>query len=85
MMKEDAAKGFFCVLIAAAVAGSSICAGDSEFCDAAIDTQIARAASLQATDLRAADALWARLDRELTDLTIWLPTVIPNEIDLVSR
>ena len=33
----------------------------------------------------AADALWARLDRELTDLAIWLPTVTPNEIDLISR
>lgn len=58
---------------------------DSEFCDPAIDRQVARAASLQATDPNAADALWARLDRELTDLAIWLPTVTPDEIDLVSR
>lgn len=33
----------------------------------------------------AADALWARLDRRLTNLAIWLPTVTPNETDLISR
>jgi peptide/nickel transport system substrate-binding protein len=40
--------------------------------------------SLQATDPPLADALWARLDRELTNLAIWIPTVTPNEIDLIS-
>ena len=57
----------------------------SEFCDPAFDKQIARAASLQTSDPPAADALWTRLDRDLTDLAIWLPTVIPNEVDLISR
>ena len=57
----------------------------SEYCDPAFDKQVAHAASLQATDLLAADGLWARLDRELTNLAIWLPTVIPNEVDLISR
>ena len=56
-----------------------------EFCDHAFDRQVARAASLQVTDPRSAAALWARLDRELTDRAIWLPTVTPNETDLVSR
>jgi hypothetical protein len=37
------------------------------------------------TDPRAAAVLWTRLDHELTDLAIWLPTVTPNETDLVSR
>jgi YVTN family beta-propeller protein len=57
----------------------------SEFCDPAIDRQIARADSLQTTNPPAADASWARLDRELTNLAIWLPTVTPDEIDLLSR
>jgi ABC-type transport system substrate-binding protein/DNA-binding SARP family transcriptional activator len=57
----------------------------SEFCDPALDKQAARAAVLQTTDPLAADALWARLDRELTDLAIWLPTVTPNETDLISH
>ena len=57
----------------------------SEFCDPGLDRQIARADSLQTTNPQAADASWARLDRQLTNLAIWLPTVIPNEVDLVSR
>ena len=57
----------------------------SESCDPVFDKQVARAASLQATEPQADNALWARLDRELTDLAIWLPTVTPNEVDLVSR
>jgi len=57
----------------------------SEFCDPALDRQTARAAGLQAADPPAAAALWARLDRQLTSLAIWLPTVTPNETDLISR
>jgi peptide/nickel transport system substrate-binding protein len=57
----------------------------SEFCDPALDRQIAGAAALQATNPPAAAALWARLDRQLTDLAIWLPTVTPRETDLISR
>jgi peptide/nickel transport system substrate-binding protein len=57
----------------------------SEFCDPAFDKQVARAAALQGTDPPAAAALWARLDRQLTNLAIWLPTVTPNETDLISR
>jgi YVTN family beta-propeller protein len=57
----------------------------SEFCNPAIDRQVAGAASLQTIDPSAADALWTRLDHELTDLAIWLPTVTPNETDLISR
>jgi YVTN family beta-propeller protein len=57
----------------------------SEFCDPALDMQIARAAALQTTDPSAAAALWAGLDRQFTDLAIWLPTVTPNEIDIISR
>jgi ABC-type transport system substrate-binding protein/DNA-binding beta-propeller fold protein YncE len=57
----------------------------SELCDPALDKQIARAAALQTTDPPAAAALWARLDHQLTNLAIWLPTVTPNETDLISH
>lgn len=57
----------------------------SEFCNPALDQQIARTAQLQTTDPLAAAAMWARLDEQLTDLAIWLPTVTPNETDLISR
>lgn len=56
----------------------------SEFCSPALDRQVARAAELQTTNLPAAAALWARLDQQLTNLAIWLPTVTPNETDLLS-
>ncbi|HEY3726732.1 MAG TPA: ABC transporter substrate-binding protein [Solirubrobacteraceae bacterium] len=57
----------------------------SEFCDPAVDRQVALADSLQSTDPPAASARWARIDRELTNLAIWLPTGTPNEVDLLSR
>jgi YVTN family beta-propeller protein len=56
-----------------------------ELCDPALDRQTARAAALQTADPPAAAALWAQLDRQLTGLAIWLPTVTPNETDLISR
>jgi peptide/nickel transport system substrate-binding protein len=57
----------------------------SEFCDPTFDRQVARAAALQTTDTLAANALWAKLDRELTDRAIWLPTVTPSNTDVTSR
>jgi len=57
----------------------------SEYCDPAVDRQITQAAALQATDPQAAAARWAQLDRQLTDRAVFLPTVTPNEVDLLSR
>jgi ABC-type transport system substrate-binding protein/DNA-binding SARP family transcriptional activator/streptogramin lyase len=57
----------------------------SEFCDPAVDRQITGAAALQAIDPQAAAARWAQLDRQLTDQAVFLPTVTPNEVDLLSR
>ena len=67
------------------VPGNGLATTDaSEFCDPGLDRQIARAAAQQATNPAAAAALWAQLDRKLTDLAIWVPTVTPNEIDFLS-
>jgi peptide/nickel transport system substrate-binding protein len=57
----------------------------SELCDPALDNAVARAATLQTTDPLAANALWAKLDRKLTDLAVWLPTTTPYETDLLSN
>jgi ABC-type transport system substrate-binding protein len=57
----------------------------SEFCDPALDRQITQAAAVQAVNPRAAAARWAQLDRQLTDQAVFLPTVTPNEVDLLSR
>ena len=58
---------------------------DSEFCNAGFDRQVERAASLQVTQPAAANRLWSRLDKKLTDLALLVPTVTPNAIDVVSR
>jgi ABC-type transport system substrate-binding protein/DNA-binding SARP family transcriptional activator len=56
----------------------------SEFCRPSFDRQVRRAASEQTRDPALADTLWARLDRELTDLAILVPTVTPRNVDLLS-
>jgi ABC-type transport system substrate-binding protein/DNA-binding SARP family transcriptional activator len=57
----------------------------SEFCARRFDRQVESAASLQTTRPAAADRLWSRLDRKLTDLAIIVPTVTPNAVDVVSH
>jgi peptide/nickel transport system substrate-binding protein len=58
---------------------------NSQFCDPAIDHQIARAEQLQGTDRAHALIAWRRLDRQLTDRAIWLPTVTGTLTDVISR
>lgn len=57
----------------------------SAFCDPAIDAQIKHATALQTTQPDKANALWAHVDREITNQAIWLPTVIPKTTDILSR
>lgn len=54
------------------------------FCDPTVDRLAAQAAQLQATDPIAADRLWARADRQVTNLAPWVPTVTETAADLVS-
>ena len=56
----------------------------SGFCDPAIDRQIARATALQAIDPTRANALWAKLDRIITNRAVWLPTTTPSTTDILS-
>jgi ABC-type transport system substrate-binding protein/DNA-binding SARP family transcriptional activator len=57
----------------------------SESCLPAIDRQIQRADTQQTTDATAAATSWSQIDRELTNLAILLPTVTPDEVDLISH
>ncbi len=67
------------------VPGDSVATDDaSGFCDPSLDQQITRAAAEQTSNPAAAAGQWARLDRQLTDLAIWIPTVTPNMIDFLS-
>jgi YVTN family beta-propeller protein len=54
------------------------------FCDKAINRDIARARALQATDDPAANRLWDRIDRELTDQAPWLFLYNSRQADFVS-
>jgi len=56
----------------------------SGHCDATTDRLVRRATTLQPTQPDRANALWARVDRRLTDAAIWLPTVTPRWSDITS-
>jgi peptide/nickel transport system substrate-binding protein len=56
----------------------------SYFCDKRIDRKIARARALQATKAQAANELWARIDRDLTDQAPWLFLYNNKQADFVS-
>lgn len=43
-----------------------------------------RALALQVTSPAKADALWARVDREVTDRAVWVPLITPRLGELVS-
>jgi peptide/nickel transport system substrate-binding protein len=57
----------------------------AEFCDSRIDAKINRALKLQATDQPAANALWAEIDRDLTDQAPVVPTSTAKILGFVSR
>jgi peptide/nickel transport system substrate-binding protein len=54
------------------------------FCDRNLDERMRRAQTLEATDPRAAAVLWARIDRKVVDLAVWVPLVNSRVIDFVS-
>ena len=56
----------------------------SEFCDRRTSRLMQRASRLPAGDPRA-DALWARVDRRVTDQAATLPLITPDAITFVSR
>jgi YVTN family beta-propeller protein len=55
------------------------------FCDRAFERRMQRALNVQARDPRAANELWAGLERELVNRGIVVPLVNPKSIDFVSR
>ena len=46
-----------------------------DYCDHRLDTEIAHAASFQASDPAAANARWAQIDRQVTDQAVWAPLI----------
>jgi YVTN family beta-propeller protein len=54
-------------------------------CDPALDRSMQRAAALEHQAPTAANALWTRIDHELTRKADWVPTVNERQVDLVSK
>jgi YVTN family beta-propeller protein len=54
------------------------------FCDPSVDAAIEHAFALETSDPKAANRLWAQIDREIVDQAPWLPTLNLNMIDFLS-
>jgi ABC-type transport system substrate-binding protein len=59
--------------------------GNGYYCNPALDRQMRQARLLELSQPAEAAALWASIDRQLTDDAVWVPTVNQREIDLVSN
>jgi peptide/nickel transport system substrate-binding protein len=64
--------------------GCSSPADNHWFCDRRLDTDVQRGRALERTNPRAANTLWTKLDREVTDRAIFLPLVNLHFYDFVS-
>ena len=54
------------------------------YCNPAIDREMRHAELLELTDPPAADALWERVDRQLTNNAEWVTTVDTREVEITS-
>jgi ABC-type transport system substrate-binding protein len=57
----------------------------AELCDRRIGALMRRAAATQATDPERANHPWATIDRRMVDAAPWLPLVIEQSVELVSK
>jgi YVTN family beta-propeller protein len=63
---------------------SDLNANRAAFCDPTVDAGIERALALERSNPKAANRLWARIDREIVDHAPWLPTLNLNTVDFLS-
>jgi peptide/nickel transport system substrate-binding protein len=54
-------------------------------CDRTVDAGIERALELETSDPKAANRLWAQIDRRIVDQAPWLPTINLNTVDFLSE
>jgi YVTN family beta-propeller protein len=57
----------------------------SEFCDPGLDELFAKAVALQVSDPVAARGAWSELDRRISDLEPFIPVVVPEGVDFLSK
>ena len=55
------------------------------FCDPTVDAGIKGALALERSNPKAANRLWAEIDREIVDKAPWLPTLNLNTVDFLSK
>ncbi|MER8432149.1 ABC transporter substrate-binding protein [Mesorhizobium caraganae] len=65
--------------------GSDASINIAGFCDKDIDTKMQKALDLGVTDQKAADKLWAEIDREVTDKAPAVGLFTPKRLDFVSK
>ena len=58
--------------------------GNDYYCDQAIDHEMRHAELLEPTNPPAADTLWERIDRQLTNNAEWVTTVDTREVEITS-
>jgi peptide/nickel transport system substrate-binding protein len=62
---------------------SDLNANRAGFCDPTVDAGIESALALETSDPKAANRLWAAIDRKIVDQAPWLPTVNLNTVDFL--
>jgi YVTN family beta-propeller protein len=55
------------------------------YCNPALDREMQRATQLESSNPPGSRALWASIDRQLTDAAVWVPTVTLREVELTSH
>lgn len=55
------------------------------YCNPALDDQMQRAEELELTNPPESRAIWAAIDRELTDDAVWVPTATMRDVEVTSR
>jgi ABC-type transport system substrate-binding protein len=55
------------------------------YCNPRLDREMRRAGLLELTSPAKASALWAAIDRQITDAAVWVPYVTERDVDLVSK
>jgi YVTN family beta-propeller protein len=58
--------------------------GNGYYCNPAIDREMRHAELLEVTNAPAADALWEKVDRQLTNNAEWVTTVDTREVEITS-
>jgi YVTN family beta-propeller protein len=64
---------------------SDLNANRAALCDPTVDARIERALALERSNPKAANRLWAQIDREIVDKAPWLPTLNLNTVDFLSK